>query len=145
MRLKKVLLFLDFSRQVYIQGNSISDYYLCFVSAHKFTLYSYILYRITSSLSILILHIILRYFLPSTYTSPYRFPTDLYTKGDTIVEILATSGAVLGPPWQTPENGYVMRSPQNKFPSVYYEPHCMYNELELKRIGKVDYVIAPGK
>jgi L-ascorbate metabolism protein UlaG (beta-lactamase superfamily) len=66
-------------------------------------------------------------------------------KGSTIVEILATNGALLGPPWQQKENGYVMRSKSeaSPFPSIYYEPHCMYDEAELKRIGKIDYVIAP--
>ena len=66
-------------------------------------------------------------------------------KGETKVEILATNGALLGPPWQQKENGYVMRSisPSSPFPSIYYEPHCMYDELELKRIGNIDYVIAP--
>ena len=67
-------------------------------------------------------------------------------KGGSIVEILATNGALLGPPWQQKENGYVMRSSpasSTSFPSVYYEPHCMYDEIELKRIGHIDYVIAP--
>jgi L-ascorbate metabolism protein UlaG (beta-lactamase superfamily) len=65
------------------------------------------------------------------------------SKGDTKVEILATNGALLGPPWAQKENGYIMRSPLKAFPSVYYEPHCMFDELELKRIGNVDYVICP--
>ena len=66
-------------------------------------------------------------------------------KDGTIVEILATNGALLGPPWQQKENGYIMRSETTpaSFPSVYYEPHCMYDEEELKRIGPIDYVIAP--
>lgn len=66
-------------------------------------------------------------------------------KGKTVVEILATNGALLGPPWQQKENGYVMRSAASStsFPSIYYEPHCMYDEVELKRIGPIDYVIAP--
>jgi|Transcript_19467 L-ascorbate metabolism protein UlaG (beta-lactamase superfamily) len=65
------------------------------------------------------------------------------SKGGTKVEILATNGALLGPPWAQKENGYIMRSPSKTFPSVYYEPHCMFDELELKRIGNVDYVICP--
>lgn len=66
-------------------------------------------------------------------------------KGSTAVEILATNGALLGPPWQQKENGYVMRSVTagKTLPSIYYEPHGMYDELELKRIAPVDYVIAP--
>lgn len=67
------------------------------------------------------------------------------TKDGTVVEILATNGALLGPPWQQKENGYIMRSVTTpvSFPSVYYEPHCMYDEEELRRIGPIDYVIAP--
>ena len=67
------------------------------------------------------------------------------SKDGTVVEILATNGALLGPPWQQKENGYIMRSITTpvSFPSVYYEPHCMYDEEELRRIGPIDYVIAP--
>jgi L-ascorbate metabolism protein UlaG (beta-lactamase superfamily) len=67
-------------------------------------------------------------------------------KGKTRVEILATSGALLGPPWQTKENGYIIRPAPGtsvKFPSVYYEPHCMFDETELRRAAPVDYVITP--
>ena len=65
----------------------------------------------------------------------------------TVVDIRATQGALLGPPWQTKENGYIL-SPnvksQIKFPSLYYEPHCMFDENELRAYaGKVDYVVTP--
>jgi hypothetical protein len=39
--------------------------------------------------------------------------------------VIATKGALLGPPWQMKENGYVIRpaaSSSKKFSSIYYEP-----------------------
>ena len=53
----------------------------------------------------------------------------------TRVEIRATQGALLGPPWATKENGYVLRpaaTSGTQFPSLYYEPHCMFDEAELR-------------
>ncbi|KAK8657622.1 hypothetical protein V6N13_035852 [Hibiscus sabdariffa] len=57
------------------------------------------------------------------------------------VRIQATAGPVLGPPWQRPENGYLVISPQGQL-TLYYEPHCVYNKdfLEKKR---ADIVITP--
>ena len=68
------------------------------------------------------------------------------------IELTATSGALLGPPWQEKENGYLIRpytphksssgnniviSKKDKYdPSkyeVYYEPHCMFDEQELSQ------------
>jgi len=60
------------------------------------------------------------------------------------VEIKATAGALLGPPWQPKENGYLIRALSttssasnsieliNKY-DVYYEPHCMFDEQELSQ------------
>lgn len=71
--------------------------------------------------------------------------------GEALVEVYATTGALLGPPWQANENGYILRPPTNgqlssqkSFPSVYYEPHCMFDpqELKTKRL-RADYVITP--
>ena len=62
------------------------------------------------------------------------------------IEIRATQGALLGPPWQTKENGYIFRpapSTSMDFPSLYYEPHCMFDEAELRQAGTVDYVVTP--
>lgn len=43
-------------------------------------------------------------------------------------QITATTGDTLGPPWQAPENGYVLHflgaGGSNK--SLYYEPHCRW-------------------
>jgi L-ascorbate metabolism protein UlaG (beta-lactamase superfamily) len=66
------------------------------------------------------------------------------TARSTSVDIRATTGALLGPPWQSKENGYILRPIQaNNFPSVYYEPHCMYEESELSKLSPVDIAIAP--
>lgn len=57
-------------------------------------------------------------------------------RGDTL-KITATTGALVGPPWQAPENGYILQpeptSPFDKPVSLYYEPHCMYDPAELSR------------
>lgn len=59
------------------------------------------------------------------------------------VTIRATAGALVGPPWQARENGYIIRSSSSKGPSVYIEPHVEYNIKELKREAPVDVVITP--
>ena len=63
------------------------------------------------------------------------------------VELIATTGALLGPPWQKRENGYIIRqssssSSSTTFPSVYIEPHCMFDERELVNYVS-DIVITP--
>lgn len=42
------------------------------------------------------------------------------------MQITATTGDTLGPPWQPPENGYVLEllGATGKLKSLYYEPHC---------------------
>mmetsp|Transcript_13804 Transcript_13804/g.20675 ORF Transcript_13804/g.20675 Transcript_13804/m.20675 type:complete len:318 (+) Transcript_13804:57-1010(+) len=63
------------------------------------------------------------------------------------VEIKATTGALLGPPWQPKENGYLIRalptisSVSDKY-DLYYEPHCMFDEQELSQFS-ADVVITP--
>jgi hypothetical protein len=41
-------------------------------------------------------------------------------------QVTATTGDTLGPPWQAPENGYVLQllGSTGKLKSLYYEPHC---------------------
>lgn len=64
-------------------------------------------------------------------------------KGAEQIDILCTNGALVGPPWQANENGYIIKSIGKKNSvSVYYEPHCMYDEAELSKY-QVDYVITP--
>ncbi|KAJ3686078.1 hypothetical protein LUZ61_015242 [Rhynchospora tenuis] len=75
-----------------------------------------------------------------TYLEPGE-KTDLEGKGGAKVNICATAGPVLGPPWQRPENGYIVRPEENGL-SLYYEPHCVYNESFLENY-RADVVITP--
>ncbi|GMN38804.1 hypothetical protein TIFTF001_008032 [Ficus carica] len=57
------------------------------------------------------------------------------------VKVQATAGPVLGPPWQRPENGYLVTSPLDQL-TLYYEPHCVYNKNFLEK-ERADIVITP--
>jgi len=57
------------------------------------------------------------------------------------VAIKATTGALVGPPWQARENGYVIRTASG--PSIYIEPHVEYNLQELRNEAPVDILITP--
>ncbi len=75
----------------------------------------------------------------------HRETIELNTKNNKEkIKILATEGALLGPPWQAKENGYIISSNirNPSFPSIYVEPHCMFNENELAN-QQVDYIISP--
>jgi len=59
--------------------------------------------------------------------------------------LVTTNGALLGPPWAQKENGYIIRpasTSKKSFPSIYYEPHCMYDKQELSQY-QADVVITP--
>lgn len=59
------------------------------------------------------------------------------------VSVKALAGPVLGPPWQRPENGYIVRGLSTGV-SVYIEPHCVFDEEGLKAGGeKVDVLVTP--
>ena len=64
------------------------------------------------------------------------------------IELIATTGALLGPPWKKKENGYIIRqksvsfTSSSSFPAIYIEPHCMYDEVELAKYN-CDIVITP--
>jgi len=60
---------------------------------------------------------------------------------DQNVVVRATTGALVGPPWQARENGYIISS--NQGPSIYIEPHVEYNARELRNEGPVDIIITP--
>mmetsp|Transcript_11044 Transcript_11044/g.16269 ORF Transcript_11044/g.16269 Transcript_11044/m.16269 type:complete len:347 (-) Transcript_11044:65-1105(-) len=66
--------------------------------------------------------------------------TEVTTPAGGSVTVRATEGALLGPPWQQKENGYILSGA--KGPSIYYEPHCMFDPEELKDL-QADYVITP--
>lgn len=58
------------------------------------------------------------------------------------VDITATGGALLGPPWQAKENGYLFKS--SLCPTLYYEPHCMFDKKELEdNEYTADYILSP--
>lgn len=75
-----------------------------------------------------------------TYLEPGE-STEIEVENKSLVNVRATAGPVLGPPWQRPENGYLVTSAQGQL-TLYYEPHCVYNKsfLENKR---ADIVITP--
>nr|KYP56207.1 hypothetical protein KK1_002444 [Cajanus cajan] len=75
-----------------------------------------------------------------TYLEPGQ-SSDIETNYGSKVSVKATAGPVLGPPWQRPENGYLVRSPQGQL-SLYYEPHCVYNQSFVEK-EKADIVITP--
>jgi L-ascorbate metabolism protein UlaG (beta-lactamase superfamily) len=64
------------------------------------------------------------------------------------IDVRATSGALVGPPWQTRENGYILRPSVSSTtgtaaPSIYIEPHVEFQELELRGEAPIDVVITP--
>lgn len=75
-----------------------------------------------------------------TYLEPGQ-SSEVKAENSSVVKIQATAGPVLGPPWQRPENGYIVSSPQGLL-SLYYEPHCVFNK---ESVGKerADIVITP--
>ncbi|KAK9795939.1 hypothetical protein WJX73_009032 [Symbiochloris irregularis] len=68
---------------------------------------------------------------------------------DDSLQIHATVGALVGPPWSKRENGFVLRETKGGSKggvSLYYEPHCDYDEASLRDAGAqgVDVVITPA-
>ncbi|KAF9618266.1 hypothetical protein IFM89_000901 [Coptis chinensis] len=77
---------------------------------------------------------------PVTYLEPGQ-SSEIEGKLGSKVTVKATAGPVLGPPWQRPENGYIITSQQGQL-TLYYEPHCVYNK-ELLQKEQSDIVITP--
>lgn len=75
-----------------------------------------------------------------TYLEPSQI-IEVEGKNGAKVIIMATAGPVLGPPWQRPENGYIITCKQSQL-TLYYEPHCVYNRSLLEKY-KADVVITP--
>ncbi|KAF8075520.1 hypothetical protein N665_1089s0013 [Sinapis alba] len=75
-----------------------------------------------------------------TYLEPGE-TYELNSRNGSKVRVKATAGPVLGPPWQRPENGYLLASPEDQI-SLYYEPHCVCN-MELLKSESADIVITP--
>jgi L-ascorbate metabolism protein UlaG (beta-lactamase superfamily) len=55
--------------------------------------------------------------------------------------IRATQGALVGPPWQARENGYIITG--SSCPSIYIEPHVEFQKRALEQLAPVDVVISP--
>ncbi|XVF86050.1 hypothetical protein PTKIN_Ptkin17bG0169400 [Pterospermum kingtungense] len=77
-------------------------------------------------------------YLEVTYLEPGQ-ESEVEAGNGSKVRIQATAGPVLGPPWQRPENGYLIISPKW---TLYYEPHCVYNKNFLEK-EHADIVITP--
>ncbi|KAM3391833.1 hypothetical protein ACQJBY_013141 [Aegilops geniculata] len=79
-----------------------------------------------------------------TYLEPGQSTT--VVGAETEVTVLATPGPVNGPPWQRPENSYIVTTTgqgQRK-QRLYYEPHCMYDAGFLRdRALHADVLITP--
>ncbi|XP_052184617.1 uncharacterized protein LOC127796499 [Diospyros lotus] len=75
-----------------------------------------------------------------TYLEPGQSSEIEVTSGSR-VKIQATAGPILGPPWQRPENGYLVISLQGEL-TLYYEPHCVYNKNFIEK-EHADIVITP--
>lgn len=54
--------------------------------------------------------------------------------------LTATKGALVGPPWQARENGWVLEISGKR---IYMEPHSDVLDETLQSLGSVDVVIAP--
>ncbi|KAK4760411.1 hypothetical protein SAY87_005304 [Trapa incisa] len=76
-----------------------------------------------------------------TYLEPGESHEISSRDGSRVVIVQATAGPVLGPPWQRPENGYIV-SPQGGKMTLYYEPHCVYGVKSLHN-KQADIVITP--
>ncbi|KAG0494004.1 hypothetical protein HPP92_004998 [Vanilla planifolia] len=74
-----------------------------------------------------------------TYLEPGQ-SSEFEGKNSTKINIFATAGPILGPPWQRPENGYIITSSSDQ--KLYYEPHCVYNRSFLQDY-RVDIIITP--
>ncbi|KAK9116098.1 hypothetical protein Sjap_015045 [Stephania japonica] len=75
-----------------------------------------------------------------TYLEPGQ-SSEIEGKDGSKVRVRATAGPVLGPPWQRPENGYLVTSLRGQL-TLYYEPHCVYNQKLLQN-EQADIVITP--
>ncbi|WIA11643.1 hypothetical protein OEZ85_011746 [Tetradesmus obliquus] len=60
------------------------------------------------------------------------------------LQLRATAGALVGPPWSARQNGYALRELGVETPaSLYYEPHCDFDASSLAGVGPVDVVVSP--
>ncbi|KAG0591004.1 hypothetical protein KC19_1G142000 [Ceratodon purpureus] len=60
------------------------------------------------------------------------------------LQVWATVGGRVGPPWALRENGFVLQELQSGL-RIYYEPHCSFDEESVRSVSPVDVVITPGR
>eukprot|EP00904_Undaria_pinnatifida_P000822 jgi/Undpi1/10740/HiC_scaffold_29.g13188.m1 len=88
------------------------------------------------------------HFPPSRVTYILPGQSTVVSKAGRAVEVEATTGPTLGPPWQQAENGYFIRpsaAGEGVAPdggTLYMEPHLIFDESELSK-RTADVVIAP--
>ncbi|XP_020088358.1 uncharacterized protein LOC109710258 isoform X2 [Ananas comosus] len=75
-----------------------------------------------------------------TYLEPGQ-KSVLEGKNGTNIQICATKGPILGPPWQRPENGYIIKFGQSNL-TLYHEPHCVYDKSFVENY-QADILITP--
>ena len=56
---------------------------------------------------------------------------------------LYCAGALVGPPWSKRENGFIFKETVPNGISLYYEPHCDYQESTYDGVESVDAIITP--
>jgi hypothetical protein len=57
-------------------------------------------------------------------------------------------GALVGPPWSKRQNGYAFKETASKdgaSASLFYEPHCDFDESSVSKVDKIDVVVSPVK
>ncbi|KAF5834786.1 beta-lactamase superfamily domain-containing protein [Dunaliella salina] len=59
------------------------------------------------------------------------------------LQLTATVGALVGPPWSKRENGLVFREKVPGGASAYFEAHCDFDEASVSNVGQVDMVVSP--
>lgn len=60
------------------------------------------------------------------------------------IEVRAVAGSLVGPPTQSPENGYHIKELKagSNGAAVYYEPHCMFKKEDIKDL-RADVIVTP--
>jgi hypothetical protein len=54
-----------------------------------------------------------------------------------------SAGALVGPPWSKRENGFIISETAPNGVSLYYEPHCDFDESSFAGVQSVDAVVSP--
>jgi hypothetical protein len=68
------------------------------------------------------------------FTSVYSLEHGTSTTHIPGLQIWATVGARVGPPWAPRENGFVLEELETGL-RIYYEPHCSFDASSVKAVG----------